>query len=127
MSLYKEHKVNPVGGCMPLILQIPIFFALYKVLLESIELKGAEWIFWIKDLSLQDPYYITPVFMGASMLIQQMMTPKTGDPMQRKVMMAMPVIFTVMFLQFPSGLVIYWLVNNILTIGQQWLINRETK
>ncbi len=127
MALYKEHKVNPVGGCMPMILQIPIFFALYKVLLESIELKGAEFILWIKDLSLQDPYYVTPLLMGASMFVQQMMTPKTGDPMQRKMMMALPVIFTVMFLTFPAGLVVYWLVNNILTIGQQWIIYREAK
>lgn len=127
MALYKEHKVNPIGGCMPMILQIPIFFALYKVLLESIELKGAEFILWIKDLSLHDPYYVTPILMGVSMLGQQMMTPKTGDPMQRKMMMALPIVFTIMFLTFPSGLVIYWLVNNILTIGQQWIIYRDSK
>lgn len=123
--LYKEHKVNPLGGCLPMIIQIPIFFALYKVLLESIELKGAGWILWIKDLAQHDPYYVTPVIMGVTMVIQQMMTPKTGDPLQRKMMMAMPVIFTFMFLTFPSGLVIYWLVNNTLTIIQQWLIYRE--
>lgn len=123
--LYKEHKVNPLGGCLPMIIQIPIFFALYKVLLESIELKGAGWILWIKDLAQHDPYYVTPVIMGATMVIQQMMTPKTGDPLQRKMMMAMPVVFTFMFLTFPSGLVIYWLVNNTLTIIQQWLIYRE--
>ena len=123
--LYKEHKVNPLGGCLPMIIQIPIFFALYKVLLESIELKGAGWILWIKDLAQHDPYYVTPVIMGATMVVQQMMTPKTGDALQRKMMMAMPVIFTFMFLTFPSGLVIYWLVNNTLTIIQQWLIYRE--
>ncbi len=123
--LYKEHKVNPLGGCLPMIIQIPIFFALYKVLLESIELKGAGWILWIKDLAQHDPYYVTPVIMGVTMVIQQMMTPKTGDPLQRKMMMAMPVVFTFMFLTFPSGLVIYWLVNNTLTIIQQWLIYRE--
>lgn len=125
MSLYREHRVNPLGGCLPMILQIPIFFALYKVLLESIELKGAGWILWIKDLSKHDPYYVTPVLMGASMLAQQMMTPKTGDPTQRKIMMALPFVFTFLFLTFPSGLVIYWLVNNILTIGQQWVIYRD--
>lgn len=123
--LYKEHKVNPLGGCLPMIVQIPIFFALYKVLLESIELKGAGWILWIKDLSQHDPYYVTPLIMGVTMVLQQMMTPKTGDALQRKMMMAMPVIFTFMFLTFPSGLVIYWLVNNTLTIIQQWLIYRE--
>lgn len=123
--LYKEHKVNPLGGCLPMIIQIPIFFALYKVLLESIELKGAGWILWIKDLAQHDPYYVTPIIMGVTMVVQQMMTPKTGDELQRKMMMAMPVIFTFMFLTFPSGLVIYWLVNNTLTIIQQWLIYRE--
>jgi len=127
LVLYREHKVNPLGGCLPLILQIPIFFALYKVLLESIELKGASWILWIKDLSLADPYYVTPVLMGFSMLGQQLMTPKTGDPMQRRMMMLLPVVFTIMFLSFPTGLVIYWLVNNLLTIGQQWIIYRDAK
>ncbi|MBI4666633.1 MAG: membrane protein insertase YidC [Nitrospinae bacterium] len=127
MALYKEQKVNPLGGCLPVIMQIPIFFALYKVLLESIELKGAGWALWIHDLAQQDPYYVTPVLMGITMLIQQMMTPKTGDPLQRKMMMALPVVFTFMFLSFPAGLVIYWLVNNILTIVQQWIIYREAK
>ncbi|VAX17838.1 Inner membrane protein translocase and chaperone YidC, long form, partial [hydrothermal vent metagenome] len=127
VALYKEHKVNPLGGCLPMILQIPIFFALYKVLLESIELKGAGWILWIDDLAMKDPYYVTPVLMGISMLAQQMMTPSTGDPMQRKMMMLLPVVFTFMFLSFPSGLVIYWLVNNILTIIQQWIIKRESE
>jgi len=127
LALYKEHKVNPLGGCLPMILQIPIFFALYKVLLESIELKGAGWILWIHDLAMKDPYYVTPVLMGVSMLVQQMMTPSTGDPMQRKMMMLLPVVFTFMFLSFPSGLVIYWLVNNILTIIQQWIIKRESE
>ena len=125
MELYKEHKVNPLGGCLPMILQIPIFFALYKVLLESIEIKGAGFILWIEDMGQKDPYYITPVLMGVTMFIQQWMTPAVGDPTQRKVMMAMPVIFTFLFLSFPSGLVIYWLVNNILTIIQQWVIRRQ--
>ena len=125
MELYKEHKVNPFGSCMPIMLQMPIFFALYKVLLESIELKGAPWILWVTDLSLRDPYYVTPVLMGGSMLLQQMMTPHTGDPMQRKMMMLLPVVFTFMFLTFPSGLVIYWLVNNLLTIVQQYIIYKD--
>ncbi|MFW2331505.1 MAG: membrane protein insertase YidC [Nitrospinota bacterium] len=125
MGLYKEHKVNPLSGCMPMLLQIPIFFALYKVLLESIELKGAPWILWIVDLSQKDPYYITPLLMGASMFVQQLLTPSTGDPTQRKIMMILPVVFTFLFLSFPSGLVIYWLVNNLITIAQQGIINRE--
>lgn len=127
MSLYKEHKVNPLGGCLPMLLQMPIFFALYRILLGSIELKGAGWILWITDLSVKDPYYITPVLMGGSMLAQQLMTPQTGDKTQRYMMLALPVVFTFIFLSFPAGLVIYWLVNNILTIIQQWVIYREAK
>ncbi|MDY6854171.1 MAG: membrane protein insertase YidC [Thermodesulfobacteriota bacterium] len=126
MALYRTHKVNPLSGCLPMILQIPVFFALYKALMGSIELRHAPFIFWIKDLSAKDPSYITPVLMGASMFIQQKMTPTMGDPMQAKVMLAMPIIFTFMFLNFPSGLVIYWLVNNILSIGQQLYINKYT-
>ncbi len=126
MALYKEHKVNPLGGCLPMILQIPIFFALYKVLLESIELKGADFFLWIHDLSLKDPYYVTPLLMGVSMFAQQWLTPSTGDATQRKVMLALPLVFTFMFLSFPAGLVIYWLVSNVLTIVQQWVIRRET-
>lgn len=125
IALYKEHKVNPLGGCLPILLQIPIFFSLYTVLAESIELKGAGWALWITDLGQRDPYYITPVLMGATMLIQQIMTPSTGDPFQRKMMMALPVVFTFLFLSFPAGLVLYWLVNNILTIIQQWVIRRQ--
>jgi YidC/Oxa1 family membrane protein insertase len=126
MELYRTHKVNPLGGCLPLILQIPVFFALYKVLLDSIELRHAPFIsFWINDLSGKDPTYISPLLMGASMFIQQKMTPTTGDPAQAKMMLFMPVIFTFMFLNFPSGLVIYWLVNNVLSIGQQIYINKR--
>ncbi len=125
LTLYREHQVNPLGGCLPMVAQIPIFFALYKVLLESIELKGAGWVLWITDLGVQDPYYITPVLMGVTMLIQQLMAPKTGDPLQRKMMMALPFVFTFLFLSFPAGLVLYWLVNNILTIAQQAIIYRE--
>jgi YidC/Oxa1 family membrane protein insertase len=125
MALYKAHKVNPLGGCLPMILQIPVFIALYRVLLESIELKGAPFIFWLVDLSAKDPYYITPVLMGLSMFAQQKLSPASGDPIQRNMMLIMPVVFTVMFLNFPSGLVIYWLVNNILSIMQQYYINRS--
>lgn len=120
MKIYKEHKINPLGGCMPMLLQIPVFISLYNVLLVSIDLRGAPFIFWIQDLSEKDPYYITPVLMGITMFIQQKMTPTIGDPMQAKIMMFLPLIFTFMFLNFPVGLVIYWLVNNILTIAQQY-------
>ncbi|BCB97196.1 membrane protein insertase YidC [Dissulfurispira thermophila] len=127
MDLYKKHKVNPMGGCLPMLLQIPVFFALYKVLLIAIELRGAPFMLWIKDLSAKDPYYILPVIMGATMVIQQKMTPSTMDPTQQKIMMIMPVVFTFMFLTFPSGLVLYWLVNNVLSIAQQWYMNRKLK
>ncbi|MEW5766594.1 MAG: membrane protein insertase YidC [bacterium] len=124
MALYKRHKVNPIGGCLPLLLQMPIFIALYSTLSKAIELRGAEFILWVRDLSAKDPYYVLPILMGISMLIQQRMTP-AGDPTQARMMMFMPIIFTFMFLSFPSGLVLYWLVQNILTIGQQYLINRS--
>lgn len=127
MKLYQEHKINPMGGCLPLLLQIPILFALYKVFLASIELRHTPfhiWGTWLPDLSAKDPYYITPILMGLSWFVQQKMTPTPGDPMQQKMMMIMPLIFTVMFLNFPSGLVIYWLVSNILSIAQQAYINR---
>jgi YidC/Oxa1 family membrane protein insertase len=126
MELYKKHKVNPVGGCLPMLLQIPVFFALYKVLLIAIELRGAPFAFWINDLSQKDPYYVLPVIMGVTMLIQQKMTPSGVDPMQQKLMMLMPVIFTFMFLTFPSGLVLYWLVSNVLSIIQQYYVNKKT-
>jgi YidC/Oxa1 family membrane protein insertase len=125
MELYRKHGVNPMGGCLPMLIQIPIFFALYKALLVSIELKGAPFIFWIADLSEKDPYYVTPILMGISMFFQQRLTPQAGDPMQQKIFMFMPIIFTFMFLNFPSGLVIYWLTNNILTILQQSIINKK--
>jgi len=121
MALYKKYKVNPMGGCLPMLLQIPVFFALYKVLMVAIELRHAPFIFWITDLSAKDPYYITPILMGVTMLIQQKMTPM-GDPTQAKMMMLMPIVFTFIFINFPSGLVIYWLVNNIITIFEQYLI-----
>jgi YidC/Oxa1 family membrane protein insertase len=125
MSLYKTHSVNPLGGCLPMIVQIPVFFALYKVLLDSIALRHAPFAFWLTDLSAKDPYYITPILMGVTMFVQQKMTPSTADPMQAKIFMMMPIIFTFMFLNFPSGLVIYWLVNNLLTILQQYFIHRK--
>lgn len=127
MSFYKDNKVNPLGGCLPILIQIPVFFALYKVLLDSIELRHAPFILWISDLSAKDPYYITPIIMGASMFLQQKLTPTNMDPTQEKIMLMMPVIFTFMFLNFPSGLVLYWLVNNLLTILQQLLIRRQAK
>ncbi len=125
MELYKTHRVNPLGGCLPMLVQIPVFFALYKVLMEAIEVRHAPFYLWITDLAAKDPYYVTPLIMGATMFIQQKMTPTSMDPMQAKLFMLMPIIFTFMFLNFPSGLVIYWLVNNLLTIGQQYLINRR--
>jgi len=126
MALYKEKRVNPMGGCLPMLVQIPVFFALYKVLMVDIALRHAPFIFWLNDLSAKDPYYITPIIMGVTMFIQQKMTPSSMDPTQAKVFMAMPIVFTFLFLNFPSGLVIYWLVNNILTIGQQYMIRRQT-
>lgn len=125
MELYKKHKVNPMGGCLPMLLQIPVFFALYKVLSIAIELRGAPFMLWINDLSLRDPYYILPIIMGITMVIQMKMTPSTLEPLHQKIMMLMPVIFTFMFLTFPSGLVLYWLVNNVLSIAQQWQVNRK--
>ncbi len=120
MELYKRYKINPLGGCLPMLLQIPIFIALYEALSVAIELRHSPFVFWIHDLSAADPYYITPLIMGASMFVQQRMTPSTLDPIQQKVMLAMPVVFTFVFLSFPSGLVIYWLVNNIITIAQMY-------
>ncbi|WP_415238444.1 membrane protein insertase YidC [Seleniivibrio woodruffii] len=127
MELYKKEGVNPLGGCLPMVLQIPIFFALYKTLLLAIELQGAPFFGWIVDLSVKDPYYITPIIMGATMFIQQKMTPSSvQDPIQQKVFMLMPFIFTFMFLTFPAGLVVYWLTNNVLSIAQQYYINKKT-
>lgn len=126
MQLYKTKRVNPLGGCLPMIVQIPVFFALYRVLMLDIALRHAPFMFWLTDLSVKDPYYISPLIMGATMFIQQKMTPSSMDPKQAKMFMLMPVIFTFMFLNFPSGLVIYWLVNNLLTILQQYLIHRKS-
>jgi YidC/Oxa1 family membrane protein insertase len=125
MELYKKEKVNPLGGCLPILIQIPVFIALYYVLLESVELRQAPFALWLQDLSVKDPFYVLPIIMGCSMFLQQRMSPAPPDPVQAKVMMAMPIVFTVMFLQFPSGLVLYWVVNNGLSILQQWFITRR--
>jgi len=125
MEMYKKHGANPMGGCLPMLLQIPVFFALYRVLLNADELQGAPWILWIQDLSRMDPYYVLPVLMGASMYFQQKITPSNiTDPLQEKIFKFFPVIMTVFFVTFPSGLVLYWLTNNILSIAQQYYINR---
>jgi YidC/Oxa1 family membrane protein insertase len=120
MGVYKTAGVNPAGGCFPMLLQIPVLFAFYRLLSSAIELRHAPWIFWIKDLSAPDPIYFLPIVMGASQFIQQRMTPSTGDPMQRRIFLLMPVFFTILFLGFPSGLVLYWLTNNVLGIIQQY-------
>ena len=125
MGLYKKHKVNPMGGCLPILIQIPVFFALYKVLLVSIEMRQAPFIGWIHDMSVQDPYFVLPVIMGASMFIQQKLNPQPPDPMQAKLMQFLPAIFTVLFLFFPAGLVLYWVVNNTLSILQQRLVMKR--
>lgn len=122
LELYKTEKVNPLGGCLPILVQIPVFIALYWVLAESVELRQAPFILWIRDLAIPDPYYILPIIMGLTMFIQQKMSPPPPDPVQAKVMMFLPVVFTVFFLNFPAGLVLYWLVNNTLSILQQWYI-----
>jgi YidC/Oxa1 family membrane protein insertase len=124
MDLYKKEKINPMGGCFPILIQVPVFIALYWVLLGSVELRHAPFFGWIKDLSAIDPYYILPILMGATMLIQTRLNPKPTDPMQAKIMTWMPVIFSVFFFFFPAGLVLYWLVNNVLSIAQQWYVNK---
>lgn len=125
MELYKQEKVNPLGGCLPIVIQIPVFIALYWVLLESVELRQAPFIFWIKDLASPDPYHVLPLIMGATMLVQQKLNPAPPDPMQAKIMMFLPILFTGLFWNFPSGLVLYWIVNNTLSILQQWYITRK--
>ena len=124
MDIYKKEKINPLGGCLPILVQIPVFIALYWMLLESVELRQAPWILWITDLSTKDPYFVLPIIMGITMLVQQKLNPTPVDPIQAKVMMALPFVFTVFFLFFPAGLVLYWVVNNSLSIAQQWYITR---
>jgi YidC/Oxa1 family membrane protein insertase len=123
MKIYQEEKINPMGGCLPILVQIPVFIALYWVLMGAVELRQAPFALWIQDLSKPDPYYVLPVIMAITSFIQVKLSPASPDPVQQKVMMAMPVIFSVMFLFFPAGLVLYWLVNNVLSILQQWRIN----
>ena len=124
MEMYRKEKINPLGGCLPVVIQIPVFIALYWVLLSSVEMRNAPWIGWIQDLSVPDPYYILPVVMAASMFVQTKLNPTPPDPIQAKVMMYMPLVFSVMFFFFPAGLVLYWVVNNLLSIAQQWQINQ---
>jgi YidC/Oxa1 family membrane protein insertase len=127
MALYQKEKMNPLGGCLPMLLQMPVFLALYWVLFESVELRQAPFFAWIQDLSVMDPYFVLPILMGASMFVQMQLNPPPPDPMQAKVMKFMPIMFTVLFLFFPAGLVLYWLVNNVLSIAQQWLITRQVE
>jgi YidC/Oxa1 family membrane protein insertase len=125
MELYKQEKINPLGGCLPIVVQIPVFIALYWVLLASVEMRDAPWTGWIHDLSAPDPYYILPLIMAATMFIQTKLNPTPPDPVQAKIMMIMPLVFSVMFFFFPAGLVLYWLVNNCYSIAQQWVITRK--
>jgi YidC/Oxa1 family membrane protein insertase len=125
MELYRTEKINPLGGCLPIVVQIPVFIALYWVLLASVEMRNAPWLGWIHDLAAPDPFYILPVVMAVSMFIQTKLNPTPPDPVQAKVMMVMPIVFSVMFFFFPSGLVLYWVVNNVLSITQQWVITKK--
>ncbi|WP_455380114.1 membrane protein insertase YidC, partial [Acidihalobacter prosperus] len=125
MELYKTEKINPLGGCLPIVVQIPVFIALYWVLLESVELRQAPFILWIHDLSARDPYFVLPVIMGLTMFLQQRLNPAPMDPLQKRIMTIMPLGFAAFMSFFPAGLVLYWVVNNTLSIGQQWLITRR--
>jgi YidC/Oxa1 family membrane protein insertase len=125
MELYRSEKINPLGGCLPILVQIPVFIALYWVLLASVEMRGAPWLGWIQDLATPDPYYILPIIMAVSMFVQTRLNPTPPDPIQAKVMLFMPIVFSVFFFFFPAGLVLYWVVNNILSIAQQWVITKK--
>jgi YidC/Oxa1 family membrane protein insertase len=125
MELYKTEKINPLGGCLPIVVQIPVFIALYWVLLASVEMRNAPWLGWIHDLASPDPWFILPIVMAASMFIQTKLNPTPPDPIQAKVMLFMPIIFSVMFFFFPAGLVLYWVVNNFMSIAQQWVITKK--
>ncbi|HYR05959.1 MAG TPA: membrane protein insertase YidC, partial [Gallionella sp.] len=127
MDLYKTEKINPLGGCLPVVVQIPVFIALYWAILASVEMRYAPFFGWITDLSAADPYYILPLIMGASMIIQMRLNPKPADPMQARIMQIMPIAFSVIFFFFPAGLVLYSIVNNILSIGQQWYITKAAE
>ena len=124
MEMYRKEKINPLGGCLPVVIQIPVFISLYWVLLSSVEMRGAPWVLWIHDLSIPDPYYILPIIMAISMFVQTKLNPTPPDPIQAKVMMYMPIVFSIMFFFFPAGLVLYWVTNNLLSIAQQWQINQ---
>ncbi|MCH8181385.1 MAG: membrane protein insertase YidC [Proteobacteria bacterium] len=125
LKIYREEKVNPIGGCLPILVQIPVFIALYSVLSSSVEIRNAPWIGWITDLSVKDPYFVLPALMTASTLLQTWLNPTPPDPVQAKMMWIMPLLFSVMFFFFPAGLVLYWLTNNVLSIAQQWMINKQ--
>ena len=125
MGFYKKEKINPLGGCLPMLLQMPVFISLYWVLFESVELRQAPFLLWIRDLAVLDPYFVLPILMGGSMFLTQALNPPVPDPVQARVMKFMPIMFTVMFLFFPAGLVLYWLVNNLLSLAQQWFITRQ--
>ncbi|MDL4862180.1 membrane protein insertase YidC [Halomonas elongata] len=127
MKFYQKEKINPLGGCLPIVVQMPVFIALYWMLLESVELRHAPFMFWITDLSVKDPYFVLPILMGASMFVQQLLNPTPPDPTQAKIMKLLPVVFTFFFLWFPAGLVIYWVVNNITSIAQQYFITRKVE
>ena len=127
MALYKKEKVNPAGGCLPMLLQFPIFISLYWVLFESYEIRHAPWLFWIQDLSTKDPYIVLPILMGGSMFLMQKLQPMPTDPMQANIMRYMPIALTIFMLGFPSGLVLYWTINNLLSMAQQWYVNRQMK
>ncbi len=127
MKLYKEHGVNPAGGCLPILIQLPIFWGFFQMLRTSIEFRHSPFIFWIKDLSIKDPYYVTPILMGITQYINQKMTPTSADPTQQRMMMIMPAVMVLFFMNFSSGLVLYWLTNNVLQIGQQYIMNRLRK
>ena len=127
MAVYKQAGVNPVGGCLPMLLQMPILFAFFNLLTAAVELRNAPWMLWILDLSSKDPYYVLPIVMGATQWFQVRMAPQSGDPMQRRMFELMPIVMTVMFIGVPSGLVLYWLTNNVLTILQQAVYKRLEK
>jgi YidC/Oxa1 family membrane protein insertase len=125
LKIYREEKVNPIGGCLPILIQIPVFIALYSVLSSSVEIRNAPWIGWITDLSVKDPFFVLPALMTASTLLQTWLNPTPPDPVQAKMMWIMPLLFSVMFFFFPAGLVLYWFTNNVLSIAQQWMINKQ--
>ena len=124
-DLYKKEKINPLGGCLPILIQMPVFLSLYWVLIESVEMRHAPFMLWVQDLSSKDPFFILPLLMGISMFIQFKLNPRPPDPMQEKIFMIMPVFMSVFMAFFPAGLVLYWFVNNLLSIAQQWYITRK--